>query len=864
MSLRFMRFLLLLCIMMLLSLPAPTQRQTVQKTKAYSVYMKLPPYLQTRFSINSTHSGKITSILPHPVKPIFVSGGEDTAIKIWSHSGYLIKTLHEHQATIVYLAWRARDTQLLSVSADGEVNLWNLDGKLLQSTRTGIRFDAQTNVYQSAQAIHFVQYAHKPTPHLVRTVFAKDTLKNQEKIMLGRCHAEVPTQTHTLVRDHQYIAIYPDATACIWDQRGRLLQKISDIHTSVTDMHENTSRAAMTLLLENAAVKTVAIGATAPRKARTFFTSLHSVLKTKSYQNLSGQDRVAVLAENRLSIFDSQGAKINSFPGTFTGVRAFAMDVTRDLFFTGDTKGNIQIWHLGSGQKLHSIDYHLTPVSGVRLCHNGDRLFISSGKSLYEIGRHSTQRSQVLSAQSRILNFQIGSRCRSKFTQESPASVSRYETTVIKSKNGDKKQKVHRTIHIRYTYHLPKPLADYQIDREDKTIYFLDTHSNLYRVPLTKAEKIVGQHSTNRSEASETQNLDAIQYVTASDRISSGVTAYALAPKQDAILYATQNPDTVTLINYDKHNKAVSRKITFPGQPGSIQGIAWLTADKFIFFNSTNRLVFSDIAGTVLKVLDFSGLPIRLVRILSESFVLFDDGGTKFYLWDLKKNRLHTILAHDSWIKDLRVASDKKIISLGSDHVIKIWTVQDGAPQDYLAHAIFSNDEIFRYNSLGQFQASPILAGAVQVQSIHGFHNLEQFKDAYRLPLPSMRTKEEHNPPHVANISIFSGVKTLPLAVIANPARNIRTDKKSIQIWIQPIKIFPKNRILLRVNGKIQHETPNPKIKGKPPTPFFYYKGYKVYNLALETGLNEIQAIIENDKHHVSGFSPPVYIFRTR
>ena len=72
------------------------------------------------------HSAVVTCVVLHPIFTQVVSGGEDSAIKIWDHeSGEYMKTLKGHTRTVHALAFTPTGSHLASASADLCIKVWD-------------------------------------------------------------------------------------------------------------------------------------------------------------------------------------------------------------------------------------------------------------------------------------------------------------------------------------------------------------------------------------------------------------------------------------------------------------------------------------------------------------------------------------------------------------------------------------------------------------------------------------------------------------------------------------------------------------------------------------------------------------------
>jgi len=75
------------------------------------------------------HRMAITCVKFHPVFSVFVSGSEDSSIRIWDYeTGEYEKTLKGHTNTVQDLSFDEKGDHLASCSADMTVRIWNFEG----------------------------------------------------------------------------------------------------------------------------------------------------------------------------------------------------------------------------------------------------------------------------------------------------------------------------------------------------------------------------------------------------------------------------------------------------------------------------------------------------------------------------------------------------------------------------------------------------------------------------------------------------------------------------------------------------------------------------------------------------------------
>ena len=95
------------------------------------------------------HEGPVRGIHFHPTKDLFVSGGDDSSIKLWNHKlRRCVFTLSAHLDYIRTVEFHAKHPWLISASDDQTVRIWNYE------TREAIALLAGHNHYVMCARFH--------------------------------------------------------------------------------------------------------------------------------------------------------------------------------------------------------------------------------------------------------------------------------------------------------------------------------------------------------------------------------------------------------------------------------------------------------------------------------------------------------------------------------------------------------------------------------------------------------------------------------------------------------------------------------------------------------------------------------------
>lgn len=107
------------------------------------------------------HSDYIRTLAVHPTQPLIISGGDDSAVKMWDwEQGWRnVRTFEGHSHYVMGLAFNPKDPNTFaSASLDGSIKIWSLG-----STTSNISFLAH-----EAQGVNFVEYyPYSDKPYLI-------------------------------------------------------------------------------------------------------------------------------------------------------------------------------------------------------------------------------------------------------------------------------------------------------------------------------------------------------------------------------------------------------------------------------------------------------------------------------------------------------------------------------------------------------------------------------------------------------------------------------------------------------------------------------------------------------------------------
>lgn len=73
------------------------------------------------------HLSGVYSIALHPALPLLITGGRDSAVRVWDiRTRHQVHCMSGHQSTVASLLTHAADPQVISGSHDKQIRLWDI------------------------------------------------------------------------------------------------------------------------------------------------------------------------------------------------------------------------------------------------------------------------------------------------------------------------------------------------------------------------------------------------------------------------------------------------------------------------------------------------------------------------------------------------------------------------------------------------------------------------------------------------------------------------------------------------------------------------------------------------------------------
>ncbi|NEP35367.1 PQQ-binding-like beta-propeller repeat protein, partial [Moorena sp. SIO3B2] len=582
------------------------------------------------------HTDIVSAIAFSPDGKQIISVSGDGTVRLWdTESGQLIHTFEGNTEWVTAIAFSPDGKQILSGSGDGTVRLWDTEtGQPLHtleghtSSVTEIAFSPDGKQIISGSEDNTVRLWDTETGQLIHTFEG---------------HTDLVTDIAFSPDGKQIISGSNDNTVRLWDtESGQTLHTLEGHTSNVYDI----------------------------------------AFSPDGKQILSGSH------DTKVRLWDTEsGQTLHTLQGHIDGVSAiaFSPDGQEILSVSGD--GTVRLWNTESGQTLHTLEGHIDGVTDIAFSPDGKQIISVSGDGTVRLW--DTESGQLIHTFEGHTNWVTDI----AFSPDGKQILSGSWDNTVRLWDTESGQTLHTLQgHTNWVTDIAFSPDGKQIlsGSGDGTMHLWDTESGLLIHTFEghidgvtdiafspDGKQILSVSEDNTMLLWDTETGQPLH--TLEDHID-GVSAIAFSPDGKQILNGSHDT-TVRL--WDTESGLLIH--TLEGHIDGVSAIAFSPDGKQILSVSGD--------GTVRLWDTESGLLIHTLEghIDGVSAIAFSPDGKQILsgshdgtvrLWDTETGQLiHTLEGHTDWVTDIAFSPDgKQILSGSDDNTLRLWDTETGQP----------------------------------------------------------------------------------------------------------------------------------------------------------------------------------------
>ena len=611
----------------------------------------------------NSHSGGVTKIAITSDNKFMVTGGEDSALKIWDfENGKLLKTLTGHNNAIVLLKITPDNKFIISKGRDSDrIRIWELTtGKLIKTYASAIGDRDALTVSRDCKYIISAGFRTRDI-RVLNLLTGKETLLKEDSELADHC-------SHiTLTRDNKYIIT--DLGGIFELSTGKLVKNLKGF---ITDKYFYS------MTQDNKYI--ITIDYSGPN-----YIKIYEVGTKKLVYKITGTD--ATISPNNKYIISEDVDKPNEFKiyelSTGKLLRTvkdeFKIISPDDKYIITINDNTIKVYDLFKGNLVKIFKGDSLANNLIEITPNNRFLVSTNFLSTYEYGADNTIK---------IWDLKEGKLLRTLEGHSTPVktlAISKNSKYIVTGNTGDK----NKSIKI-WELNTGKLLNKIKLSDNEEEIDQLIIHDDRILARLVEFDKI---SKLNVYDLNTAKLLKTIKYNYYCEKMQ-------ISSNYKYIVYAfkASYKNWIDVVEMNTNN--VISKIEI--DHGSIKSVSITSDNKYIVIQSVGQggsmgidtayhsiiSVVELTTGNLVNTIDtdFPTEP-KGQREVNEVLITPDDKyivsasfDKTIDIFELKTGKLiKRLKGHSDWINAIGITSDNKfIISGGNDGTIKIWNIKTG------------------------------------------------------------------------------------------------------------------------------------------------------------------------------------------
>lgn len=328
----------------------PDQQQPELRAQVLSVLQQAMFWVQERNRLEG-HSGTVWQVAFSPDEQKLASVSADGNIRLWALDGTELSILDCNGNPLLDLAFAPSGAQIVAVDADGSAHLWNSDGTFIKN------WSAHK---QPTRAVAF-----SPDGTYIATASEDATIKiwNLEGELIttlngsaGGFQALLWTAAGQLIAGDEQGHIY------VWDEAGTAIAQFSEKSTAITALDLSPDGQTLAVVGVDRQVKLFDL--TTQKLIRTFTAHNGAIYNVRFAPN--GQQLITVGDDKLVRIWQLDGTSAINLVGHTGLVSALAISPAGDMIATSGGDRAVRLWELNR-DNLHVLLGHQGAVNAVAI-----------------------------------------------------------------------------------------------------------------------------------------------------------------------------------------------------------------------------------------------------------------------------------------------------------------------------------------------------------------------------------------------------------------------------------------------------------------------------------------------------------------